>query len=300
MKTNNKLIIPIFFILVFSLLINSSYSIYYGDGGESIKDATAISSNPDSNNGNNIECFTGYNTGYRRPYIEFNSTNGDFGDYVYIVLYGNFQQFYQFGYRYADFKLYEVDEDWNETDLTWNNKPSLRPSFDTINVTVHPDTSDFYLYLDITDSWNDFVSTSFADYYGYAIIMEKYNDYAYFVFDSLQGTNAPYLFFSQIELNTDGEPIGTTDDSESDILGTTILDFMLYGFFFVAIPVGIAVYIGSILNPTLGLTTFLGAETLMGAICLKIGFIDIWFMLVLIIIDILIIIVMIKGSGRLE
>ena len=85
------------------------------------------------------------------------------------------------------------------------------------------------------------------------------------------------------------------DVPDVDVDSNLILNFFMYGIFFLAIPLTVSVYVGGATNPSLGITTFVGAETLMGAIGLSIGLIDVWFMIVIIIADVLLIFTMIRN-----
>lgn len=84
------------------------------------------------------------------------------------------------------------------------------------------------------------------------------------------------------------------DTGDAEETGNFILNFFMYGLFFIAIPLTIVFYVGGFQNPSLGMSAFVGAETLMGAITLSMGFINIWFMTVIIIVDIVIIVAMLK------
>lgn len=213
-----NLIPSLFFALIFLMLAVSSVdAVYYGEMGVSTKDTLAFSAFPDTNYGSQVEMSTGYNTGYRRFFVEFNATGAtETVDYVYMRFYGRFEQTIAYE-NYVDFNVYTVDADWNNTDLTWNNMPSLT-KIDEINVTVHANSAEFYLFLDITDAWNDFVGTSFTDYYGFCVIMEKVSDYSYFIastVDCLVPVEYPVIYYSAFELDTDGDPVGSGSSSSS-------------------------------------------------------------------------------------
>lgn len=88
---------------------------------------------------------------------------------------------------------------------------------------------------------------------------------------------------------------GEVEIPDIDVDNNLILNFFMYGIFFLAIPLTVTVYVGGATNSSLGITTFVGVETLMGAIGLSIGLIDIWFMIVIIILDVLLIFTMIRN-----
>jgi len=89
---------------------------------------------------------------------------------------------------------------------------------------------------------------------------------------------------------------GEIEIPDVDVSSDLILNFFMYGIFFLAIPLTVSVSVGGATNSSLGITTFIGAETLMGAIGLSIGLIDLWFMAVIIIIDAVIIVTMLRGK----
>lgn len=78
-----------------------------------------------------------------------------------------------------------------------------------------------------------------------------------------------------------------------DINTAQLNDWFMYAIFLVVIPLGMTIYVGGsnekFQNPLLMLITFLGMETLMSTISLAIGLVNVWFMLVIIIVDVLII-----------
>jgi len=84
------------------------------------------------------------------------------------------------------------------------------------------------------------------------------------------------------------------------ITGDFLANWFIYALFLLVIPLAITVYVGGNINPNpmLMLVTFLGAETLMSAISLSIGLVDLWFMIVIIIVDVLIILGLMKGGSR--
>lgn len=299
MKPKKKHLISLFFsILILSLFLvpNNANAVLYGDYLTDGWNDTFIFSYEDYTHGNLSMMYTGYNTGYRRILVEHNTTGiTETAPYVYLKLTGEFHQTEPQNLYYVNFILYEITESWSENSTTWTNCPSFDDYFDVINVTVHDDLETFDLYLDISDSWDEFVGTSFASYYGYMVYMERENNYSFFECDSFEGSYSPIIYYSQFELNTDGIP--EEQEEEPDETSDLMLNLFLYGILFIAIPLSVSVYTGSIgnsFNPSLGLVSFIGAETLMGAICLKIGFIDIWFMTVLIIMDVLLIVAMVK------
>ena len=85
---------------------------------------------------------------------------------------------------------------------------------------------------------------------------------------------------------------------ESEEMGDFLANWFIYAIFLLVIPISITVYVGGNINPNpmLMLITFLGAETLMSAISLSIGLVDLWFMLVIIVIDVLIILGLMRGG----
>ena len=89
-----------------------------------------------------------------------------------------------------------------------------------------------------------------------------------------------------------GEGIDTGDAEET---GNLLVNFFMYGTFFIAIPLTITFYVGGANNPSLGISAFVASETLMGAIALSIGFINMWFMIAILVLDVLLIFAMVKG-----
>lgn len=88
----------------------------------------------------------------------------------------------------------------------------------------------------------------------------------------------------------------TSFDDEN--LSDFMINFILYALFFIAIPLMLAIYInGEFNNPQFALLTFIGGLTLMGAICLQIGFIDLWFMIVILVIDVVMIFALLRRNA---
>lgn len=287
---NTKTLTFSLFLIIASLVVFTSdvKAVYYGEFGEPIKDTFVSSNLPSNNFGTQVSLHTGYNIGYKRIFVEWNTTDAELGDYVYMAFDGKFEQSIAYA-NYVNFYLYEIDEDWNETEITWSDQPDLRERFDTINATVHANSAEFILYLDITDSWNDFVGSSFADYYGYCVIMEKISDYSYFECDSREGVSSPYLYFSQFELDSDGNPIGTGSTSTSDT-SEEMIDFIKV-FLFVGAP---ALMGGSATRSIQGF--LFGACVGIGAGVMA-GFIPYWF-LFLLVLALLALIMNIGRGGR--
>lgn len=93
---------------------------------------------------------------------------------------------------------------------------------------------------------------------------------------------------------------GSSGSGNVTVDGDSLTDWFIFAVFLVVIPLGITVYVGGALennSPMLLLITFMSSETLMSAISLSIGLINIWFILIVIIMDILIILGLLK-SGR--
>jgi len=95
----------------------------------------------------------------------------------------------------------------------------------------------------------------------------------------------------------EGEDGGGFDGGDID--GDFLANWFIYAVFLLVIPISIIVYVGGNVNPNpmLMLITFLGAETLMSAISLSIGLVDLWFMLVIIIVDVLVILGLMKSGS---
>lgn len=103
-----------------------------------------------------------------------------------------------------------------------------------------------------------------------------------------------------VEISAYWYPVsGGADDTVGDVTGDFLANWFIYAVFLLVIPISITVYVGGAVNPNplLLLVTFLGAETLMTAISLSIGLVDLWFMLVVIIMDVMIILGLMK-SGK--
>lgn len=92
---------------------------------------------------------------------------------------------------------------------------------------------------------------------------------------------------------------GGAGETVREVTGDFLTNWFIYAIFLLVIPLSITVYVGGQFNtnPMLMLVTFLGSETLMTAISLSIGLVDLWFMLVVIIMDVLIILGLMKGRS---
>lgn len=95
---------------------------------------------------------------------------------------------------------------------------------------------------------------------------------------------------------------GGTGDTDSEGMASLMADLFMYGIFFVALPLTMSVKIGAMgsdrdswINPSLGISAFVAMETIMGAITLAMGVIDLWFMIAILIVDAVLIFAMMKG-----
>jgi len=248
----------------------------------------------------NSTFLVGYNTGNRYGIVNMSITdliedyeNGVVPDFVYLRLYG---YLHVLGDYDLPIEIYRIISAWDNETITWNNQPSYSAS----NVSYYlMDGAIFsgsgnsgWIYIDIT---NDFIvnvlDVAGIDFYGYMLkgLYTDESQYASFSAEE-QGSGIGSIYYSSEE----------EEEEENIITGDFLVNWFIYAVFLVVIPVAMTVYISNLgqqANPLLMLVTFLGSETLMSAISLSIGIIDIWFMLVIIIVDVLIILGLMKGRS---
>jgi len=307
MKTQ-AFIISLFFVLISLssiVFINSVNGLMYGDyltGEDILNDSFIFSYEPDTTH-DQFHAQTGRNSGYRKSLVEFNTTGiTESSAYVYLKVYGQFHQ--TSGYQtYCDFYLYRIEESWDESTVTWNTQPSISGSVGWTNVTCWGDLTYDWVYLNITDDWNNLIGESFTDFYGYMVYFDAVaTSYSYFDYHIREGSpsEAPIIYYSQWSLDSTGEPYTGEEEDEGGVIdGDFLANWFIYAVFLLVIPISITVYVGGNVNPNpmLMLITFLGAETLMSAISLSIGLVDLWFILVIIIVDVLVILGLMKSGS---
>jgi len=165
---------------------------------------------------------------------------------------------------------------------------------------ARPAFNDKQYMIDEGNYWGaGYENSSFTDYASYITI----TNYDWFT-DGLE------VWWSSADIvSSDGridyievfvEYLAGSDSGAGGIVtGDFLTDWFIYAIFLLAIPLAMTVYMGGqfSFNPVLMLVTFMGAETLMAAISVAINLVSLWFMLVVIITDIMIIIGMLKGKG---
>jgi len=148
----------------------------------------------------------------------------------------------------------------------------------------------------LTDSTGSTSGNMTNGYFSYTVTVRTYtsDQIELFAIRIVTETNV-YNFV--ITIIFDYVPSGAGDVSVTDDFLT---NWFIYAIFLVVIPIAMTAYISNLgenASSVLMLVTFLGSETLMSAISLSIGLIDTWFMLVVIIVDVLIILGLMKGRG---
>jgi len=227
--------------------------------------------------------------------------------YIYPVFDGEAGSF-----NIDDFGLWSsLPYGYSKFQFTISPQPIEKGSYDfnAYSQTTYTFTGYFYNVTDLSLSINGTyqISDSFGLHTGNMInglFSLQLNERAY--------TGSPYTLETlSVTIITDDEifnvgisaywyPVsGGAGETVGEVTGDFLTNWFIYAVFLLVIPISITVYVGGAVNPNplLLLVTFLGAETLMTAISLSIGLVDLWFMLVVIIMDVMIILGLMK-SGR--
>lgn len=300
MKKTKTFFFSLFLILFLILTLNSVKADTYGDIADAYQDSFTQSVDADSNFDGFAYMWSGLTgaNGYMRVFININTTDIITQDieYAYLKVYGHVSNA---GDENFTVRIYEVNESWDETTLTHNNQPE-QTQINTLDLDYDGGIEDIFWYLDITDSWDEFYGLSFTDFYGYSIYLVNNGGSEYFYLYTIDSSFYSTVYYSNIELDIYGNPLSESGTSEPLLSDTLILDFVLYGVFFLVIPLTIVVSVSNLgdkISGSLLISTFVGSETLMGAIALNIGIIDIWFMFAIIVLDVILILAMIRSSN---
>jgi len=101
-----------------------------------------------------------------------------------------------------------------------------------------------------------------------------------------------------IEISAYWYPVsGGVDTGDAEQTASLMTNFFMYGIFFIALPLTMSLYVGGLNNHSIGISVFMAMETVMGAIVLSIGYINLWFMVTIIIVDIVLVFAMLKGRS---
>lgn len=293
MKRKNLFSFPLFFIAVLSLsflFVNDCTALGTAVGTDITKDASVRANNPDTNYATSTDLYVGCedgSTAYYRAYIDFNVTDlvnayqlGIYDSQISLRLYGKLTTIFPLTYH-LDIEVYRVTEDWNETDITWNNQPSHGA-----NVTwkrIDGSTTDYqYLYFDISDDFLDVLVNGGEGFYGYMLSLSYgsgKNNILKFYSDE-NGSYEPSIFYGDT-----GD-----DESEESEEGTWVTDYILV-FLFVGAP---ALLGGSATRSIQGF--LFGACVGIGAGVMA-GFIPYWFIF-LMVLALLALIMNIGRGGR--
>ena len=286
--------------LFFVLLISGCFFVpfIFGYTGSSVldtdQDSWVFSADPDENYDSDILMYAGYNTGNRYALIGLNVTDlvdaynyGFFDDDVHLRVYG----ILAFTGSGLQVDVFRITSEWNASTVTWNTKPTISESVSSLYLPeVDAEASKEFFYFDIHDDLMDVLNYEGVGFYGYMLF--GLNSTQMFSIDSLEaGTYEVSVVYGYDEEEEEEE--------EGIVTGEFLTNWFMYAIFLVVLPIAMTAYISNLgehANPTLMLVTFLGSETLMSAISLSIGLIDIWFMLVVIIVDILLILGLMKGG----
>lgn len=294
LKTKQKLILSLFFIFLLIGLTNFvkiSYSTELGDISEVIQDTYAHSGDPDNPQDNLARIATGRSVSYRHAYLEFNTSTVPVQDvpFVYIKLYGEFHST-KASADYVNFRIYTINEEWNENTLTWNNAVNVDKTLvDILNITVLADLNFDWYYLNITDSFETEYGESFNDFYGYMIYFEptEGDTVCYFDWYSKDNENydGVYIYYSETSLDCFGNPYSEDEGDSETYMGDTNLtttqfnDFMFLFLFLIIPPMILGIYAREIFG-----IAFVGGLGLMAAIGKVAGIVDLWFLLLIFIV----------------
>ena len=308
MKTK-ILIFSLFFIglLIIGLFSASSVNAFYGTVVMDAYEDTYITGGSHANT--NHEGLDYLNVGFpstrSTAYFRYNLTDmqaeydyGHYNDNVHIRIYGGFN-FGDTDFLTVDWKVYRIIEEWDVSTVTYNDPAVLSSLLYNYTLTKsEPWASGEFVYLDITEDLDSvFLNASgTVMYYGYAITFDPVGQgYASWLVNSIEAG----IYEGSIVYGYD-EDEEAEGEYEGVITGEFLTNWFIYAIFLVVLPIAMTAFISNLgehANPTLMLVTFLGSETLMSAISLSIGLIDLWFMLVVIIVDVLIILGLMKGRG---
>lgn len=302
MKTKT-LIFSLFFVTVlvfgiFTLNVNA----YFGAEVASSDFDTFILSGAESGDNKNGVGYIGsgkpYNTAYALIFINDTTLRdaylyGYFNDNVHLRIY--YRSMGSSGLTY-NWRIYRITSAWDASTVTWDTAPTYSSMLYNYTITKSVSWDAYeYCYLDIHDDFQAVMEED-VDYYGYMIYCYDINGVANWVNweEEEVGVNDLRLVYGYDEDEDEGEDEGIT------VTGEFLTNWFMYAIFLVVIPIAMTAYISNLgqqASPSLMLVTFLGSETLMSAISLSIGLIDIWFMLVVIIVDVLLILGLMKGRG---
>lgn len=296
MKLKTKSLIILFFsiLILTSIFFISNVNAYFGAVVlETDKDTYIESGSEADSNFNSMSYIsTGYPYHITKALIGFNITGlieayqyGYFDNDVHLRFY---YRSMTSGGTVFDWRIYRITEDWNVSTVTWNTAPNITSLLYNYTITKTEIWSTYeYCYLDIHDDFQQVLEEN-VDFYGYMIYCSGFTSNWQVQWNNEESET--YMGTIVYGYDEDEEE----EEEEYEVTASLMVDFFMYGIFFIAIPLTITVYVGGIHNPSLGMTSFIATETLMGAIALSIGLISIWFMTVIIIVDVIIIIAMLK------
>lgn len=247
--------------------------------------------NVNTNYGSDGVLNLGYNVNYRYLYIDWNITDlvtdyglGNIPEKVYIRLFAYF--FIISPNQDLEVNVYRVLSDWNETDITYNNQPTLGSICSSVTVDGSEPTIHQYYYIDITDDFLDVLDSGGSGFYGYCL-KTPYSSVEQFMYVYSKETTSSYnSIYYGLETTVSDVP-----DYSDELTYWVIIAIVLL------MPSITIAGISAQISPSMGIIGFLGGLTIMGAISLNVGLINIWFMFVIIVVDILIILGLIKNGG---